>query len=275
MSMGWNTCRAPAVTPSGQRVPPVATTVAGMDTASLVRAVAREGEAVAAVVERDRGAAVPACPGWTVADLAVHLGVVHRWAAETVRSLATERVRGATTRWAVSPDHPDLAAWVREGVAELTGVLAAADPGAAVFTFGPPPTVRFWLVRQAVETMLHRFDAESATGMPAPLDPEISAVGLREWFDVFVPLVRARSARDGRGETFHFHRTDGEGEWVVAFPPGTTTVEVRAEHAKGDVAVRGPADALLLFCWHRPVGGIEIFGDESLIDRWFELLPPP
>lgn len=241
----------------------------------LVRAIEREGEAVACAVERGRTAAVPSCPGWTVADLAVHLGVVHRWAAETVRTRSTERVRGAIERWGVPSDRPDLADWVRAGVAEVAGVLAAAEPETPVFTWGPPPTVRFWLVRQAVETMLHRWDAESALGEPGPLDPALSAEGLDEWFRAFVPLVRSRSAKAGDGETYHFHRTDGEGEWLVSFPAGATTAEVRTEHAKGDVAVRGPAPALLLFLWHRPAEGLEVFGDAGLLKRWFELLPPP
>jgi uncharacterized protein (TIGR03083 family) len=246
-----------------------------MEPADLIRAIEHEGDAIAAAVERARSADVPACPGWTVADLAVHVGVVHRWAAETVRTRATERVRGALDRWGVPADRPDLADWVREGVAELSRLLRAADPDAPVFTWGPPPTVRFWLVRQAVETALHRWDAESASGTPAPIDAALAAEGLVEWFGVFVPSVRARSSREGAGETFHFHRTDGEGEWLVSFPAGTGGVEVQAAHAKGDAAVRGPAPALLLFLWHRPAEGIEVFGDAGLIDRWFELLPPP
>ena len=31
--------------------------------------------------------AVPSCPGWNVADLALHLGTVHRWADQLVRDL--------------------------------------------------------------------------------------------------------------------------------------------------------------------------------------------
>lgn len=245
-----------------------------MEPADLIGAIEREGSALAAAVERARSAGVPACPGWTVADLAVHVGVVHRWAAETVRTRATERVRGAMGRWGVPADRPDLADWVREGTRRLADALRAADDDEPVFTWGPPPTVRFWLVRQAVETALHRWDAESAFCTPAPIDVEVAAEGLREWFGVFVPLARARSQREGSGETYHFHRTDGEGEWLVSFPAGTSAVEVRAEHAKGDAAVRGPAPALLLWLWHRPTEGIETFGETGLLDRWFELLPP-
>ena len=47
------------------------------------------------------------------------------------------------------------------------------------------------------------------------------------------------------------------------------------EHAKGDVAVRGTASDLLLFVWGRlPGESLEVLGDASLIERFFELVPP-
>ena len=48
----------------------------------------------------------------------------------------------------------------------------------------------------------------------------------------------------GNGETLHFHRTDGDGEWLVRLTPDGP--EVERAHAKGDVAVRGSASDLLL-----------------------------
>src|SRR5437763_690836 len=77
----------------------------------------------------------------------------------------------------------------------------------------------------------------------------------------------------GRGVTagvpgsLHRHATDGEGEWWVGFDDGA--VAGRHEHAKGDVAVRGPASDLLLFIWNRRSrAGLEIIGDESMLDVW-------
>ena len=74
----------------------------------------------------------------------------------------------------------------------------------------------------------------------------------------------------GNGETFHFHRTDGDGEWLVRLTPAGP--EIEHAHAKGDLAVRGGASDLLLVLRNR--GGldrVEVFGDAALLDRWHEL----
>ncbi|MEY2570096.1 MAG: C-terminal domain, partial [Acidimicrobiaceae bacterium] len=52
---------------------------------------------------------------------------------------------------------------------------------------------------------------------------------------------------------------------------------VTREHAKGDVALRGPAEALRLTVWGRRSAadaGLDVVGDASVLDRWTELLPP-
>jgi hypothetical protein len=74
------------------------------------------------------------------------------------------------------------------------------------------------------------------------------------------------------GETYHFHRTDGEGEWLVRFEGDEVTL--RHEHGKGDVAVRGPAEDLFLWLWGRiPADRPEVHGDASLLNHYRELVP--
>ena len=151
--------------------------------------------------------------------------------------------------------------------------LESTDPDTPVATFAPPATAGFWGRRMAHETLIHRWDAESAHGQPGPFDAELAADGIDEGLNVFVPFVRAGSQVKGSGETFHIHRTDGEGEWLVTVED--SGVRVSREHAKGDVALRGRAEDLLLWLWHRtPPDNLEVFGDPALLDRWFELIPP-
>ena len=70
----------------------------------------------------------------------------------------------------------------------------------------------------------------------------------------------------------HFHCTDREVEWLVELTP--EGLVLRPEHAKGDVAVRGTANAIMLAVWNR-IGPdnpeLEIFGDRDLLDRWRRL----
>jgi len=37
---------------------------------------------------------VATCPGWTVDDVALHLGTIHRWAEELVRTRSSVRILG-------------------------------------------------------------------------------------------------------------------------------------------------------------------------------------
>ena len=61
-------------------------------------------------------------------------------------------------------------------------------------------------------------------------------------------MPAARAAK-GAGETIHFHCTDRDVEWLAVLTHDG--IVLRPEHAKGDVAVRGTANAVLLAVWNR------------------------
>jgi uncharacterized protein (TIGR03083 family) len=233
-------------------------------------AIRREVHAMAGAVDAGRRRPVAACPGWDVAALTVHLGYVLRWVAEIVRTRASERITG---EWTCGTDDPALAEWLVEGGDELCDALAGIDPDTPLWTMGAPRTARFWHRRQALETLVHRWDAEEAAlATPGPVDPDLATDGIGEVVEMFAPRLHRRSGRTGTGETYHIHRTDGPGEWFMRFAP--EGLEVTAEHAKADVALRGSAADLLLVLWRRlPPETVEVFGDAAVLARWFELVP--
>jgi hypothetical protein len=79
-------------------------------------------------------------------------------------------------------------------------------------------------------------------------------------------------APPGQGERFLFRRTDGEGTWAVRFDG--PDVEV-SQAGAGDIEISGTASDLMLFLWQR-IGaeGLGVRGEESLLDRYFVLVPP-
>jgi uncharacterized protein (TIGR03083 family) len=246
--------------------------VSAMNPESHVDAIERESatlvDAAAAV---DADARVPSCPDWVVDDLLRHVGTVQRWAAGMVEQRATEPA------WRGEIDSPSeraaLLDWVREGSDGLVSVLRSTPPDAELWTFSGPGEARFWSRRQAHEIALHRVDAQLArpvaAGAPDPIDAELACDGIDEFFDVIAPF-RLRDRMVGDGETFHFHRTDGDGEWLVRLTPAGP--EVERAHAKGDVAVRGSASDLLLVLRNRAgLDAVEVFGDEALLARWHDL----
>ncbi len=118
---------------------------------------------------------------------------------------------------------------------------------------------------------MHAWDAERAIGDAAPIDAALAVEGIDEMFDVFFVRQFPAAAFEGHGETVHLHATDTPGEWLVRFDPAGPVVT--REHAKGDVAARGPASSLLLFLWGRvPPDDLETFGDVGILEHYQDAL---
>lgn len=242
-----------------------------LDRAVHLAAIRRETDALLAVVDgAPLHTPVPTCPGWDLARLCGHLGRVQRWAAVVVRSGAAADV-SALPR----PVPGEEAAYLADGATDLLDALQQADPAAPCWTFvDPHGTAGFWLRRQAHEALVHRWDAEHAVGRPGPLPAVLASDGIDEALTVLAPARLPEGAT--LGGSVHLHCTDVPGEWMIV-QEGSAPFAFRREHAKGTVALRGPAASLLLVLWHRrpPQGeGIETLGDATVLERWLQLGVP-
>ena len=240
-----------------------------MDSDQYLDVIAREGAATTAAAAKVGIAAdVPSCPDWDVADLLAHTGRVHRWVTEIVTTRAQERVSRVGI---LAPTDDDLLPWFDEGVRELVEALRATDPAERVWTWSTEQSAGFWRRRMAVETTVHRWDAESATGTPGAIDADVAADAIDEFLDVYLPSEEAPLPPGGG--SIHLHRTDVDGEWGLTLE--ADAVRVERGHAHADVAVRGSAQDLLLLLWRRiPPDQLEVLGDRSVLDRflgWMEL----
>jgi uncharacterized protein (TIGR03083 family) len=233
--------------------------VSDIDYLAAVRA---DGDALAAAARRGLDPEVPGCPGWTVADLVLHTGMVHRHKLEIVRG----RLARPPRPWPPpAPDRRDLLGWYEQGLDELLTALDGTDPPTPVWTFHPPDqTAGFWRRRMAHETAVHRVDAESAHGEPAPLPAPLAVDGIDEVLDVFLVPFSQREAAGGGGEALHLQATDAEGEWRLRLLPAG--VQVDRGHAAADADARGTASDLLLFLWGRaPAARLETSGDPAAL----------
>jgi uncharacterized protein (TIGR03083 family) len=240
-------------------------------------AVESDGARMVHALETNREAPIPWCGEWTVQDCARHIGGLHHVVAGVLEGRPNANFGLFKTLGAPKADDPTLGSWLAEGTAKLVDELRNAAPDEPCWSFWQAhPTVSFWLRRTAHETFVHRWDMERAVGVAiAPVDPALAADGIDEYLDVFAGMLRGGNASPGAGETMHVHCTDTAGEWLLAFPaPGERTLT--REHAKGDVAFRGPAEGLLLFLWGRlsaEDAGVETVGDAAVAARWRELVP--
>lgn len=107
--------------------------------------------------------------------------------------------------------------------------------------------------------------------------------GPSHWPEVFVDEALARTVERigirhsgvaGAPASWHLHRSDGEGEWLLRRTAAGSTLE--AGHLKGDCALRGPGSALLIFLLGRydpERAGVEVLGDRSLAGELPVLYP--
>jgi uncharacterized protein (TIGR03083 family) len=187
--------------------------------------------------EVDPAATVVGC-AWTVADLAGHLGSIHRWATAILRTgaLADE-----------PPAEGDPAEWYAAGWPPLLEALAAADLDAACWGFGPRPrTAAFWLRRMAHETALHLLDVRRTGRLSPTMPTDLAADGIAEVTEVFVPRqVRLERCPPLPGAVL---LVAPEGRWQLGDGDPATTV-------------RGSALDLLLLVWRRePAAALRIEG---------------
>jgi uncharacterized protein (TIGR03083 family) len=246
-----------------------------LDHAWFCEAVEGEIAALAAVLARasdgDMSSDVLTCPGWTVAELAGHTGVIHRWATTIVVSRAASRPPHPEAE-PVRPSADGLAEWLAAGAVPLLAALRAAGPVTPVWTWGPGRTSGWWARRIVHETAMHRADAELALGVADPvIDPVLAADGIDEFLFNLPSARRAypHLASLPTGASLHLHATDADGEWLIRFTESGIAWE--RGHLKATVAVRGPVASLLLFTYGRlPCTDerLAVFGDSSLLDTW-------
>jgi uncharacterized protein (TIGR03083 family) len=205
-----------------------------------------------AVAPSDPAAAVPTCPGWTVADLTRHVGEVYLHKTLAMREGAEPEP------WPPRElaDEEPLALLDR-AYAGLRQEFAARRPeDAAGSWYSPDQTVGFWGRRMAQETLIHRIDAEIGTGQPvAPVPAGLAvdgidellkvfvAYGVAEWGDDFADILA-----DSPGRTYTL-RTDGAA-WRAQTGPGLFAVADGTDNA-ADVTVSGPPTAVLRWVWNR------------------------
>ena len=256
-----------------------------MEIAAHVDALERDGALLAdAAAAAGLTASVPTCPGWQVRDLVRHQAYVHRWAARHVTERSPTVLDDGDDEEAIltgGPDDAELIAAYRSGHAALVAALRAADPDLDCATFMPAPSpLAFWARRQAHETAIHRYDAQSAApgDAPAPggaFDAAFADDGIDELIMGFAARRRYRLRGDG-ARSLTVRATDTGNGWQVSLADGVTTV-ARCDHAgdggdgASDCLLEGSAAGIYAYLWNRSdaaAAAVTITGDPAVLDVW-------
>jgi uncharacterized protein (TIGR03083 family) len=234
-----------------------------MDDAGYVRAIERESAAFAAAVEADLEAGVPCCPGWNVADLVWHLGEVQAFWSEIVDRRLQSPEAVATP---VRPPTEDLVAWFRSTSARLRSALEDAAPTDPVWTWASQRDVGFVRRRQAQEAAVHRWDAESAVGSPAPIEVALAADGVEEFLEFMLSPDELAGGRD----VIALRATDAAVGWHIV--TGGRRLEwsrTDGDDPEADAVVSASASDLDLLLWRRVrPNAVRIQGDRAALERF-------
>lgn len=208
------------------------------------------GELMSVAAERDLeelGSHVPSCPDWNVGKLVTHTGMHHRWVADAVR------------REGEAPPNPvkpglrgtELIEWFRSGWSDLADLLSSKEDGEPAWSWSGDNRVGFWRRRTSLETLVHRWDCENATGETSPLDAELAADGVDEMLFVMIPDGDA-SYRGISGRV-RLVASDVSRAWTLQLGNGDPVQVERADgdRSRGDLTLETHASDLLLYVWGR------------------------
>jgi uncharacterized protein (TIGR03083 family) len=229
------------------------------------------------------------CEGWTAANVVAHVLT----GDQLIRGLvwdATGKDRGGQD---LPVDFPDrqrrfqaMSTWEpaklkdsahkesEQTVAAVAEAVEQAPDAIVTMPFGPVPMPVLRGMRLN-EYIIHGHDLMPAIGR---------TIASPDWFfdralgDAATRMTRLhpRSPHRGKSASFHLHRTDGDGEWILRAEGGQAVAE--PGHARADVAMRGTAEGLYWVLMGRgkpEEHGVEVHGDPALAAAFKEWFPGP
>ncbi len=162
----------------------------------------------------DLTARVPTCPDWDMTGLCDHLARVYQGRGYVIAHAEFLD----SDRFELRGDDDDPIEWLRRWSDALDGSLEGLADDAPTITFVPAARiVHFWRRRMALETLVHRTDAELAIGGATTMDDTLSADGCDEllWFlSEFSEREPAPDHDDGIASASVVQLTDGARSWL-------------------------------------------------------------
>ncbi len=224
-------------------------------------------ERIAEVCEAsDLTAPVASCPGWTLADLAEHVGEVHRFWHWIVRE-GVQRVRRDTdVPRSPPPAGPAIGQWLRDGLGPFIPLLRDGDPGTPLWSWTSQRDLAFIQRRVPQETAVHRWDAESVAGSPGPIASDLATDGIEEFF----LLATGGDPTEGR-ERVRLRATDVGLAWVADIVDGRQVLSGSVGDDGAEAELVGSASDLLLVLWRRKrPAEVDIHGDPNSVGQFLD-----
>lgn len=244
-----------------------------MEIADHIAQLRVDGEIMAETATRaGADAPIPTCPDWTMRDLLLHQGEVHRWANAHVAGALTAPADSTAARGPLPSDDRTIE-WFREGYRTLADTLTNTDTNVECWSFLPAPSpLAFWARRQCHETGIHRADAQSALGEMTSFPPAVAADGIDELLAGFV-VRRSGALRSDPPARLGVHSVDTDERWLLHITQEPVVTERDGTMDDADCVITAPASDLHLFLWNRvDRSHVETSGNDSVLDLWHDLV---
>jgi uncharacterized protein (TIGR03083 family) len=226
---------------------------------------------------------VPTCPGWTLFDLAQHVGMGWRKAAAIVAAGPAD-TPPATSAWDDGANAPRereaLQAWLTESVEQLANTLRGAGPDRGCWTWWgdsqSPQTSGGVARHQVQEVAVHTYDAQLTLGAPHPLPQEVALDGVEEFLftccstDVAWPHEPA---------AVDYHATEGPSWRLRLSRDGARVARLRTPAAGEDPdtadasALDTANDLVLVFYGRMPLDSLKLDGDRRIFEQLIDWDP--
>ena len=232
------------------------------------------------IASSDPETPVPTCPDWTLKQLFRHVGRGNRWAAQIISERRVSPLDPREVHEGKPPEDLDAAIeWLNAGAAQVLKSADQIGTDARVWTFLGPKPEGWWIRRRVHEVAVHHIDAALAVGVEFVLPADLAADAVSEWLAIATGMANKRHHEPlARGSSIHLHATDDglgpTGEWTIEHDEDG--LGWSHSHGKGTVALKGPAQKLLMAVTRRGTPadlGLEVFGDTETWDTWLDRTP--
>ena len=227
-----------------------------MELKELLVVAEQAGRSLVDSAEKDLDATVPTCPEWNNLELLNHMKMVWWFGASQINA-------GNENERAVPSD--EMKNSPLEQLENLLNEFQDNDFSSPCWSWTTNKTVGFWVRRMAHENTVHNWDTEGTLDTRSSISTLLALDGIEEKLFMYPADTNFPDA------SIHLHCTDCEGEWMLASSSGG--LEIKREHGKGDAAVKGRAEDILLYLWGRGQENLECFGDEEVINTWARIGP--
>ena len=243
-----------------------------MTSVDLFAVTADDAQALLAAAESDWSRPVPHCPGWDASELVGHLGGIFAWMATIV---TTGGPVARADREVPPVDLDERRSWYLAHLEQTLDVLSQTTPDTEVWTFSSrgENNVGWWRRRLAVETAIHRWDAEYAVSATArELNGEVATAGIEEFVDEFLPGLLAQPTVTGLNGMLHLKATDNQRRWDLDLDALRASTDIPLSTPGSGAVIRGTRSDLLLWLTNRessPRMGIS--GQSDIASQWNQL----